>query len=643
MLATASGAPAQTLPLALVSPTTPAAIAFSESVAPLVVVVANNTDKPQALVVKYVGAGAPEGGLEAGRAAAATGLSLVVVGGGGTVAAHDATALRVEFHRVGADPTIDGAVVISAAKSVVAVAVSETTKPAIAGFEQKSASVSPTTWVGPVSRVCRVLGFGDGCPGGHYQSSSTTVAARGVVAHETLIGGGGENALVAIKANPGLTTGRQQSKSKQTPKQAPAAQPVPPPTRADITAVDIPNPGTYAGDVALDPQAADPKTIAVTVHARDAIIWPLLALGLGLLLSWVLTKGREQKRNGQGLRTALQDAIDPYIDRHAEREQQRPDRDYLDHLFISSGSGLAGRDQQYANPRQVKTQPEEAIPALYWDTYKLGDADRRAGVNKRVATLVARFGRWLRLDDAFTVLERAATPLAHDQPIYNNAQSVLDLAQGEPVDDDETQARAAAMTTWATICGLYHQVAASFSRAAADIAPPWADEHKNLEAKTIYAHFAPADTAEKVAAFRLALLRARRLLVDASNAPKDRPHITLVENLREATVDLDGGVFVDDVLGGGIFSNLLGPLRHRFESAADIRRNVREWDWIVFGAVSFLTALAYTLSFYSGKDWGSLTDYVTAIVAGATVPTVINWALLPSARPLTSTTKSDGE
>ncbi len=636
LLGAASGASAQTLPLALVSPTTPAAITFSKSVAPLTVVVANNTDHRQTLVVKYVGSAAPASGLQAAKTAAATGFSLVVVGGG-AVAAHDATALRLEFHRVGENPTIDGAVVISADKSAVAVPVSESRTSAIAGFEQKSASVTATTWVGPVSRVCRVLGIGGTCPGDHYQSSSTAVAARGVLAHETLIGGGSENATVAIKTNPrGVTAWRQQSKPKRASKEAPAAQPAPPPTRADITAIGIPNPGTYSGDVALNRAVAEPKTIAVTVHARDAIIWPLLALGLGLLLSWYLTKRREQKRAGQGLRTALQDAIDPYLDRRARRERRRPDRDYLDHLFIRSGSGLARRDQQYADPRQMKTQPEEAVPALYWDTYKLDDADKRAGVTKGVATMVARFGRWVRLDDAFTVLAKAAEKLPKNQPIYNDAQSVLDLAQGEPVDDDEAQARAAAMTTWATICELFHQVAGRFDRAAAECPPPWADEHQNLDGKTIYAHFAPVETPEKVAAFRLALLRARRLLVDAPNAPKDKPQVTVVENLREATADLEGDVFVDDLLGGGIFSNLLGPFRHRFESAADIRRNVREWDWIVFLTIAFLTTLAYTLGFYSGKDWGSLTDYVTAIVAGATVPTVINWALLPSSRPLTS-------
>jgi hypothetical protein len=642
-LAAAAGAPAQTPPLALVSPTTPTSVEFSKGVAPLTVVVANNTNDDQTLKVRYVGAGGPIDVI-APKEVSGNGLKLVALGSR-TIARNDATVLRLEFRRSGDKPTLDGAIVISAGANVVAVPISESTTPAIIGFEQKSASITTTSWGGPVSRVCHLIL--DHCPGDGYSSRSTTVAAHGVVKHKTLIGAdSGDNAKVAIEAK--TEDHRQRSttpKKASSPRQAPSAQPVPPPTRAEITAVEIPNPGTYSGDVAVDPEAAEPKTIAVTVHARDAIVWPFAAVGLGVLLSWLLIKRREPTRSAQGLRVALQEAARPYLKRRAKREQRRPDRDYLDHLFIRTADGNpAPERQQYPAPKKGAQQPPEDVPALYWETYKVDDADKRANLEKRVATMVARFGRWVRLDDAYVVLEQAAKDISREEPIYDHAQSVLDLAQGEPADDDEVEARAAAMTSWATICALYQQVRASFAEAERELGSRWADQHESLKAQSIYDEFAPADTPEKVAGLRLALLRARRLLVDPARAPVDKRERTIVENLRESSAaDLGRDLNIEDILGPGVFSRLVGPLRHRFQSAEDIRRTVREWDWIVFGAVSFLTALAYTLGFYAGKDWGTLTDYVTAIVAGATVPTVINWALLPSDRPLTTAkANSDG-
>jgi hypothetical protein len=618
----------------------PPAITFSEGIAKLTIVVANNTTQERMLAVKYVGSGGGEPGLEAEAMATGDGLELVAVAGQ-RVGAHDATALRLEFHRVGEEPALDGAVVITAGPGVVAVPVSETKPAAATGFEQKSASITTTAWLGPLSRLCRVA-HGDNCPDDLYQSNSTTVAARGVTAHETLIGGAsGENARVGIDAT--TSGGTKPRRAAQTPGlSSPTVRPAQAPTLAKITAVEIPNPGSYTGDVAADPAATTPKTIAVTVHARDAIIWPLLMLGLGLWLSWFLTKRRETTRIGQGLRVALQEAVDPYLERRGEREAPRPDRDYLDGLLVLVGDALAPREQQYPNPKSVRERPVRELPRLYWDTYMIGDADTRASVTTRVATMVSRFERWVRLDDAFATLERAAQALPRAAAIYGDAQSILDLAQGEPIDDDETEARVGAMTAFAAICELYRQVSESFDAAANRLGKGWADAHKQLKASTIYDAASPADTPEKVAALRLDLLRSRRLLVDPENAPIDET-LDIRPYLRTATRDLAGETLdIVEALGGtGVFAGLLGPLRHRFESAVDIRRSVREWDRIVFGAIAFLTALAYTLGFWSGKDWGSLFDYAAAFVAGATVPTVINWALLPSSRPLTSTAEVD--
>ena len=75
----------------------------------------------------------------------------------------------------------------------------------------------------------------------------------------------------------------------------------------------------------------------------------------------------------------------------------------------------------------------------------------------------------------------------------------------------------------------------------------------------------------------------------------------------------------------------------RYESAEQLRRVVREWDWAVFWTLAVLTGLVVLLPLYVGKDFGSVPDYLLLFATGATAPTIVSWALSPLGRSTKAT------
>jgi len=202
------------------------------------------------------------------------------------------------------------------------------------------------------------------------------------------------------------------------------------------------------------------------------------------------------------------------------------------------------------------------------------------------------------------------------------------------------------MATFAVIVGLYADVARRWKAAVERHGRDWETKHRSLDPAKIY-QAAPSlatRTPEHAAALRLDFLRARRLLADPESVPDDKPARSPRRNLLEGVLafdelNIDAALLEADGEPGTSFLGALLPPLLRFESADQIRRSVRDWDWADFVGLSLLTALGYTLTFYVGKDWGSTTDYLSAFAAGATVPTVISWALLPISRGTSESAK----
>jgi hypothetical protein len=575
----------------------PLSVSFADGAAPLTVVVTNTGADPVTLAIKFVGASAPDG--LAVNDALDSGLRLTGPGSK-VIGARQAAAVTITFHRLNGKPDVDGAVVFSAGDSVVTVPVS--TSATTTGFEQDTDTLSATSWLGPVARTCSWIHDGRLCPGQHFRGTTLEVAAQGAVNHVTRIGGAnGKRIDVSLVREDGKT--------------------------ATLKATEIPGPSSYTGDVALKPNASSPQTATVTVHVRDALIWPLAAIGLGVLGSYFLTARRDPKRAADGLRVSLQEALKPYLSRVDDLE--RPDRNYLDAILVrDTGGALVPLAEQCPQPQGGVAAPTTDFALLYYETYTIDNADTRAKRTKEVAAMTARFGRWEQLNDAFGDLKAEADKLPRNVGIYHDGQTMLDRAEGEPVDDDEAKERASAMTAFTYVIHVYR--AAGELWQAKD--PTWQGTHVYLNPIAVYRDARPVSTPTQIAAARANLLRAQRLLAHTQAVPEDRPNLSAFNNLIESAREVDA----EDLGPIEVVPIALAPAPHLFRDSALIRRTVGEWDWVVFVVVGFLTALVYTLGFYSGKDWGSLTDYLLALASGATVPTVVNWALLPSTRTLTT-------
>lgn len=548
----------------------------------------------------------------------------------------EVAAVALELRRPVGSTAGTGVLVLRLAHRSVAPATVSVAAEALAqavGFEQKTATIVATAWLGPVSRACRVvLDWVVACPGQYYFGTSTTVVARGASERTTLLGSdAGRNAKVTLA--PATADGQARSPGPGTTSSAATTEALP---TATLTAKDIPGPGKYSGDVTIDPMAEQPQTIAVTVHAQDALIWPLLVVLLGALVGGLLTRRYDIWRGAKLIRASIVEAVQPYLDERPRRDRLRPDRFYLDGKLAREGGALAGVEKQFPKRRSWQRRaPEEEVPKLYWESYGVRRDERLAEVAAAARALTDRFARWQRVNTAYKELDKKLERLDTSLPIRDDGERILDLAQGEPADEEEAERRIAAMETHAQIADIYRRAEERFDRAREKLGDRWAADRESVDPAKIYA-LAPrlaSRTPEQTASLRLDLLRAFRLLANPENIPKDKPAQSATRNLRAAFADADFAIepFAFDVPAGTFLARVFAP---RLESPEEMRRTVREWDWVVFFAVSVLTACAYLLPLYVGKDYGALTDYLGAFVAGATVPTVITWALLPLARSL---------
>jgi len=221
--------------------------------------------------------------------------------------------------------------------------------------------------------------------------------------------------------------------------------------------------------------------------------------------------------------------------------RRRPDRDYLDPLLIEADGRLAPAEKQFPG-YWGQSRPTKPVPALYWSSYGLKTADVRASIATQVTAMTARFARWKRIEAAYVTLTNALARLKDPRlPVHRDGESVLDLVQGEPLDDVETRTRESAMATFAVIVGLYADVARRWKAAVERHGRDWETKHRSLDPAKIYqaAPCLATRTPEHAAALRLDFLRARRLLADPESVPDDKPARSPRRNLLEGVLAFD--------------------------------------------------------------------------------------------------------
>ena len=592
----------------------------------------NETSASGSVRVNYLPAGAGGIGTPLVQGASedvGAGLSIVLLKGV-TLAPDQVGAVQLRFVRGKKATPVAGLLILrfigqspSPVRASTTVPVSVAGSPAVPGaFDQKAAAISATAWLGPVTRVCHAI-FRSSfirryvrCRDQGLTSTSTTVTARDIDAPATVLLGSssGQTTTATLKAS-GVN-------------------------RATVSDARIPRPGKYSGSLVLDPNAKDKQTLAVTVESQDALIWPLIVLLLGALVGGVLTRRYEITRGARLLGSSLTDAIAPYLAARAHQDEPRPSHFYLEELLARPGSGESDAAAQQPRPRPFggPQMPSEIVPRLYWRTFGIDTTEALTNLAADIKQTTDRFARWARLDTAAQALKRELAFLDRVDPPRVDAERLVDLTADEPADDADTAARVAKMSDQARVLEIYQLVARRFDRAKQQ-EPGWAARHPSVDPARIYAAAAAIDlrTPGQSAQLRLDLVRAERLLMypdrlpDESrtdHSPEDWRDLENVIGPRRVAVEGEG-------LGSRLLPHFAAPLVLRFQSPEQVRRAVREWDWVVFWSLSALTALAYLLPLYVGKDYGSLTDYIGAFVVGATVPAAISWAIIPYARAMT--------
>jgi len=157
--------------------------------------------------------------------------------------------------------------------------------------------------------------------------------------------------------------------------------------------------GTYDGTIVLDPDAEKPRSISVTVKARDFLLWPLLALLAGVWLAKDFLRRRETARGTFLLRRAIKESVDPYLEARKRelrlpKERRRPERFYLNHLLPTTGPPYPQRQGR----AEADTLPD--VSRLYCEAATADRDEALTEVSAEVQKTLAEFDRWSRIQRA---------------------------------------------------------------------------------------------------------------------------------------------------------------------------------------------------------------------------------------------------
>jgi hypothetical protein len=528
---------------------------------------------------------------------------------------HDALQLRIRFQRTlpanGKPKAVSGSLIVAVTGTatggplVVPVMLSEKAAPNTdLKFAQDKATISLTRLFGPVSDF-----FPDctKCIAGE----SVDVGTRGLTpatATATINSETGGSATLELERENGAGS------------------------HLSVTRLD--RHGSYDGKLVLDPDAEKPRSLAVTVEARDFIVWPLGAILLGALLGAGVLKRHEVTRNRDLVQAMIQDSVNPYLVARKEPngQEQRPERFYLNGLLPTDASPVYPEKSGCNNAGSLAT-----VPNLYCKAAKLDGTQSLADLLPEVTDVTARFDRWRKVEAAIAALKRTLASLPNNSKHDCMRRDVADVVvRGnlEPDDDKTASDLVLVLHAEAAAAAAYRQARDLYEN---HTTKDWRDEHKNVDPDKDLDGYEAAPTrtvanAEKVA---LTLLYKVAALKEPSRIPKDtdssgqKKHtrdLMQTFGTREAMSYLsseDEEVFAT--------AQSIPPNNVDTRTPAQIRAQVRRSDWTIFLISAVLTALVYLAGKYSA-DWGSWDDYLFAFAAGAVAPTVITWSLTPYSR-----------
>jgi hypothetical protein len=359
-------------------------------------------------------------------------------------------------------------------------------------------------------------------------------------------------------------------------------------TPAELKVDQVGGPATYKGDLILGSDELD--KLALTVHVRDLVLWPLLLLAVGALLGGYGTRWWENKRRQSLLIARARRAYNAYADAVKDRRPEipppRPDPD-------------------------PKTRLDTMIVAI-----KQSDTDEQ--YNEQVDAVAAyetELRQWLRIAKAAEVLDPSEVPagdLQHDVRL-------MDRALGRPPKDsaareglaDRAERLAELVDAFVPVWNLW------VSRGMPD----------DLDPNECYSAGAHATEGSQRRVFDC--LDEKREALEAQPPVETEPVREGVRFFMAPTGPIE---FVQRFAGG---------LWNRFDELQPeaVERRVRMFDWWVALAAGLITLLAYLLTVYD-NNFGTPGDYAktfTAGFVGQLAGATIAWNLFPPFRSYRAT------
>ena len=191
-----------------------------------------------------------------------------------------------------------------------------------------------------------------------------------------------------------------------------------------------------------------------------------MALAIGALFGALLTKISDFRRGAEALRATLIEAVRPYLDAH-RRDRQRPGRFFLDQTLVRVEVAISRGGTPVSTPPHLATggATRSRSGGRLLECHRVWDSDALADVSAKASGIGNRFGRWQRVNAAYDALTSQIQRLDRGLPVRADGEDVLDLAQGEPVDDVETTSRVGLMNAFTQLAEAFDRTHERFERA----------------------------------------------------------------------------------------------------------------------------------------------------------------------------------
>jgi hypothetical protein len=391
---------------------------------------------------------------------------------------------------------------------------------------------------------------------------------------------------------------------------------------ATIVLVEADRAGTYTGSLALDPAVEKGPSVDLTVNVQDFFLYPLLFLIAGAGLGWWLGNKRDRDRPKDVLVYELAKIRTRYLAAYEGSTKAR--RAWLPNAFTIPGHGQKPAfepigsslgDVLYRQIRGARTLEDLTGPVTkgVTDLGALVDAWIAAGI--AADALAGRLKLHRQIDPEAGVFDASDELLRETSPFVDPVTAQTFVQQLK----DQSEA----IETFAVAFTEYQ-------RATADWSSLKAGDQRELAGSNPVVYWAdvvhPARTLKELRDAGV-VIKLQQMDVEIDNR-LERPEVGVM-NLTFGGLRLP----LEDV--NDMVTAIVRPADRR--SPETIELDIEHRDLFDFWVVAAITTLAFFLTLYVDKSFGSGWQYLAAFLAGASGELIINWKLLPWYRSYRST------